>query len=68
MSGPRYIVMEKSISAHCCFVASVLDTTRPNESGYRDDYGKHYYCVAECFELEDARNVANALNLLEGRN
>lgn len=61
----RYIIMNDSISAHCCFGYSILDTTRPYMIGgehYEDENGKHYYCVCECMEEEDAELICNALN------
>lgn len=59
----RYIVMQKSITSHCCFVASVLDTTKPQN--YRDECGWHYDPICECFSLEDAKTVCDALNNYE---
>ncbi len=53
----RYQVVEKSISAHCCFEATVIDTH--NKGRYIHDQGQ---CICECFEVEDARKVADALN------
>lgn len=41
----RFIVREGSISAHCCFDATVLDTTKPKMFGdkhYGDIIGLHY--------------------------
>ena len=61
----RYIVMPKSITAHCCFTHSVLDTTKPDMIGgeqYEDEAGKHFAPVCECFSKEDADLICNALN------
>ena len=46
----RYVVHEGSDSGHCCFDASVIDTERDN------------VCVCECFGLEEAHRIADALN------
>ena len=48
----RYAVVAESVSAHCCFEATVIDT--------KENY--NYTC--ECFEQEDAIKIANALNIL----
>jgi hypothetical protein len=57
----RYRVVEGSQSAHCCFEATVVDTTRPLMVA-----GEHYLGrfeeVCECFEVEDAELIAAALN------
>ena len=59
----RYIVIDGSQSAHCCFDATVVDITKPVMLG-----GKHYNgqfeAIAECFERGDAEKIAAALNLL----
>lgn len=52
----RYTVYEESITAHCCFEYTVLDT---------HDTDKFYpegRPVCECFEGEDARLIADVLN------
>jgi hypothetical protein len=46
---PRFKLVEKSVSAHCCFEATVLDT-KTKES------------VCETFSLEYAKMVLEALN------
>lgn len=64
----RYIIYKGSKSAHCCFEATVMDSTRPEIIGgehYEDEGGKHYETVCECFEMEDAELVCRALNALE---
>lgn len=61
----RYIIYTGSKSAHCCFEATVMDSTKPEMIGgehYEDEVGKHYETVCECFSMEDAEKVANALN------
>lgn len=63
---PRFQVVPFSQSSHCCFAASVLDTTKPQILGdehYRDNRGYlHYATVCECFDSADAVRIANALN------
>lgn len=64
----RYIIYEGSKSARCCFEATVMDSTKPEIIGgkhYEDYGGKHYETVCECFSIEDAKLVCNALNALE---
>jgi hypothetical protein len=51
----RFQVIEGSHSAHCCFDASVIDTSRPKD-------GPLSQCVCECFEEEDADLIARLLN------
>lgn len=52
----RYIVIEGSESAHCCFTATVVDTQIPNPSF------SHGNTVCECFDMESAQKIAAALN------
>lgn len=70
----RYAIYKGSQSAHCCFKATVVDTTKPDMIGgehYSDDeeneHGKqfHYDAVCECFTEEDAELVCMALNALD---
>lgn len=61
----RYIIMEGSISAHCCFEFSVLDTTKPEIIGgkhFEGLKGKHYEAVCECFDEKSAILICNSLN------
>lgn len=61
----RYIVVEGSQSGHCCFDATVVDTSRPvvyNETPYAPNGVQRYEPVCECFDNEDARAIADALN------
>jgi len=54
----RYIIIGESVSAHCCFSYSIIDTSKGVES-----YG-HYYIgyVCETFEEPEALLIANSLN------
>ena len=64
----RYIIYNGSKSAHCCFEATVMDSTKPeiiNGEHYEDGLGKHYETICECFSIEDAELVCKALNMLE---
>lgn len=45
----RYQVVVGSQSCHCCFEATGVDTSRPNT-------------VCECFSMEDAQLICDALN------
>lgn len=63
----RYIVVEKSISGHCCFEATVCDTEQPHMvhgEHYRDHFTGElqYETVCECFDVEDAAMICDALN------
>lgn len=70
----RYQIYKGSQSAHCCFEATVVDTTKPTMIGdkhYKDagDDGQfHYEPVCECFDTADAEMICGALNALEGSN
>ena len=60
----RYIIYAGSKSAHCCFYATVMDSTKPEIIGgkhYEDEGGKHYETVCECFSIEDAELICAAL-------
>lgn len=54
----RFKVVEGSESKHCCFDATVVDTTKPWSAD-------RYEPVCECFESEDAKMIADALNASE---
>lgn len=57
----RYKVVDGSQSYHCCFVATVVDTTRPVIIN-GEQYEGQFEAVCECFEDEDAEKIAAALN------
>lgn len=69
----RYAIYKGSQSAHCCFEATVVDTTKPDiiggehykDSGPNGQY--HYEAVCECFSVEDAELVCRALNALDAQ-
>jgi hypothetical protein len=50
MGSARYMVVSGSVSAHCCFMASVVERSDPETA------------VCECFEVSDAERIAAALN------
>ena len=56
----RYKVVEDSLSAHCCFSHTVVDTAKP-VAGLENSKHK-YETVCECFEEEEAILVCSALN------
>lgn len=60
----RYKVVEGSITAHCCFTHTVVDTSRsgPHRGGQPDD--KDMHVMAECFERDDADSICSALNVM----
>lgn len=70
----RYQIYKGSQSAHCCFDATVVDTTKPHiidGEHYKDpgaDGQYHYGVMCECFRAEDAEMICDALNALEALN
>lgn len=65
MSIERYQVIEGSQSVHCCFVATVVDTDKPHMIGGKQ-YNDQFESVCECFDIEDAKRIASALNIVSG--
>lgn len=53
----RYRVGEYSVSGHCCFEASVIDTSFRHPLGL-----DHEKAIAECFEIDSATAIAKAMN------
>lgn len=64
MVSERYKIADGSQSAHCCFTHTVVDTTQPVMIG-GDHYDNQFEVICECFTLEDAQLVTNALNQRE---
>ena len=60
----RYQVIAESQSNHCCFSATVIDTAKPNTS---IGAAGEFEIVCECFSLEDANKVADALNASDAK-
>ena len=62
----RYLVVEGSQTAHCCFTHTVVDTTKPVMIGnkqYIDVRGNaQFEAVCECFDHSTARRIEAALN------
>ncbi len=53
----KYKAIEGSQTAHCCFVATVINTTK------KHSIFKHLYDpICECFDMSDAETIADALN------
>ncbi len=62
----RYIVVPGSVSAHCCFDASVLDTAITHDYADANDEPRDKHPqICECFNMDEAHHVALALNALE---
>lgn len=53
----RYKVVPESQSGHCCFEATVVDTTKPSPH-----YAGMFQPVCECFDEADAKRICDALN------
>lgn len=70
MSEERYKVVMGSDSGQYFFEASVVDMSRPvifRGEHWRDDSGELRYApVCECFTVEDANMIADALNRRAG--
>lgn len=61
----RYKVVKGSQSCHCCFEATVVDTTKPLEQ-YPGMQGlPEFDSVCECMDMESAELVCDALNSVE---
>jgi hypothetical protein len=56
-SNDRYIIIEESFSAHCCFEYSVIDT-----SVNVDAYESWKRCMCETFDKKSAEIICEALN------
>lgn len=56
----RYVAVEGSHSGHCCFEATVADTLTSCEYGVDGRYDT----ICECFNMDSALRIADALNLL----
>jgi hypothetical protein len=65
----KYQIFEGSQSTHCCFDATVVDTTKPEMVGgeqYKGEDGQlHYKAICECFNRDDAVRICEALNAAE---
>lgn len=64
----RYKVVEGSQSAHCCFDATVVDTSKPtiiNGEPYCPDGVQQYEAVCEAFYEADAALICEALNFYD---
>lgn len=57
-SSARYIIIDKSVSGHCCFECTVIDTSAGKES--YGDYWKRSMC--ETFDRAEAEIICDALN------
>lgn len=65
----RYEIRKGSQTGHCCFEWTVVDTTKPEMRGPKEnreplviDGVQHYEPVCECYAEEDARAITAALN------
>lgn len=50
----RYVIVEESISGHCCFSYSIIDSTKSNKQA-----------ICETFTRVDAELICNALNKMD---
>ena len=58
---PKYIVVDKSVSGHCCFEYSVVDDTQKEWS---EDFKCYFYGnpFCETYEQEAAELICKLLN------
>lgn len=52
----RYVIIEDSLSGHCCFEFSIVDTKGKTKDNIWDD------AICETFDLDDAIKICSALN------
>lgn len=57
-SSARYIIVDKSVSGHCCFEYTIIDTAAGKED--YGDYWKRSMC--ETFDRTEAEIICDALN------
>ncbi len=57
-SSARYIIVDESFSAHCCFTCTIIDTAAGKED--YGDYWKRSMC--ETFDRVKAEIICDALN------
>lgn len=66
----KYAIYNGSITAHCCFRATVVDTSKPityDGKHFRDRDGQlKYESVCECIDEKFAVIIRDALNSQEG--
>ncbi len=59
-SGPRYIIVNGSQSAHCCFEYTIVDTWAGKEQfEHRSSWNR---TMCEVFVEEEAKTICDALN------
>jgi hypothetical protein len=61
----RFKVVDGSTSCHCCFEATVVDTTKPivfGDKPYIRDGEPQFEAICECFDKADAERIAAAMN------
>lgn len=65
----RYAIIPGSDSGHCCFEFTVVDMYNSKEQTYtytyKDEKYWEYAVMCECFDLESASKVCEALNYVE---
>lgn len=57
----RFVVVDGSQSAHCCFGFTVVDTTKPVMIG-ANHYEGQFEPICETFERADAEMITDHLN------
>lgn len=58
----RYKVVTGSQSCHCCFSATIVDTTKPLEKYEGFENLPEFDSVCECFDMETAEALCKSLN------
>ena len=58
VNNDRYIIVDGSVSAHCCFEYTIVDTLEGKE-----DYGDYWKkSTCETFERAEAEIICDSLN------
>lgn len=57
MEKERYIIVKGSVSGHCCFDYSIVDSEQKEQ-----DWGVDNKVICETFYKEDADLICNSLN------
>lgn len=61
----KYVIFEDSLSGHCCFGYSIVDTTEGNNVDQLLHKGLN---ICETFDVEDAIKICKALNFVDSGN
>jgi hypothetical protein len=57
----KWIVLDRSLSGHCCFDGTVVEASSL-DPGSKPDRPYYRNAICESFEVEQAQQIADALN------